>query len=99
LLYVLRRRLGGLDERAITTALGKIALASLVMGAVAFGTDWLLAWWLPSRAFPVMLLRVGVSIAAGLGVLDLMAHALGIREYLETREALRERLFRGRTRG
>lgn len=99
LLYVLRRRLGGLDERAITTALGKIALASLVMGAVAFGTDGLLAWWLPSRAFPVMLLRVGVSIAAGLGVLDLMAHALGIREYLETREALRERLFRGRTRG
>jgi putative peptidoglycan lipid II flippase len=99
LLFVLRRRLGGLDERAIVTALGKIALASAVMGGAAWGTDALLAWWQPSRAFPVLLMRVGVSMAVALGVLDLMAQALGIREYLETREALRERLLRGRTRG
>ena len=99
LLIVLRTRLGGLDGHTIGAALAKITLASIVMGAAAWGADSLIAWQLPSRAFPVMLFRVTASILLALGVLDVMARALRITEYLDTRQSLLKRLGRGRSRG
>jgi putative peptidoglycan lipid II flippase len=98
LLFVLRRRLGGLDGRVILTALTKVVLASVVMGICAWGVDALLAWHWPSRAFPVMLARVAAAILAGLFTLDVMARVLAIDEYLEARHSVLRRLARGRGR-
>jgi putative peptidoglycan lipid II flippase len=94
LLIILRRRLDGIDERAIGTAFVKILTASLAMGAAAWSTDALIAWRLPAHTLPVMLLRVGGSILVGLGVLDIAARMLATTEYVDARSALLARVSR-----
>ncbi|HYN09482.1 MAG TPA: murein biosynthesis integral membrane protein MurJ [Vicinamibacterales bacterium] len=81
LLYLLSRRLGGLDGSRVTRAFVKILLASVVMGAAAYYAEgWLHGllpdpWWLP-RA-----IRVGGAIAVALATLALAAAVLRIEEF------------------
>jgi putative peptidoglycan lipid II flippase len=96
LLTVLRGRIGGLDGRETGVTFAKIVAASAVMGVTAWGTDAVLAWLMPARAFWILLVRVGLSIVAGLLVLDAMARLLEIPEYVETRAAALRRLARVR---
>jgi putative peptidoglycan lipid II flippase len=96
LLYVLKSRLDGLEGRLLVSSLVKITMASAVMGVTAWGTDALIAWWMPARAFPVMALRVGAAIVLALCVLDITARALRITEYVETRTSFLSRLTRGK---
>jgi putative peptidoglycan lipid II flippase len=81
LLYLLSKRLGGLDGARVTRAFVKILIASLAMGVAAFYTEaWLHRllpepWWLPRAV------RVGGAIAVALGTLALAATVLRIEEF------------------
>jgi putative peptidoglycan lipid II flippase len=98
LLWVLRSRLGGLDERRIVVSFAKIGAASLVMGLAAWVTDRSLAAWMPSHAIAVMTVRVGAAIGVALVVLDLSARLLRIGEFIEARALVLSRLRPSRRR-
>jgi putative peptidoglycan lipid II flippase len=92
LLFLLRSRLGGLDERRVTASFARICAAAAAMGAAAWATDAAIAAWLPSRSTAVMGLRVGSSIAVALIVLDLAARVLRAEEFNEARAMVLARL-------
>lgn len=81
LLVLLRRRLGGLEERRVLVSFGKIAAASAAMGAAAIAVERLAAEWFPGGALVVQIGRLTAAIAAGLGVLAAAAHLLHIEEF------------------
>ncbi len=92
LLWLLRARLDGLDGRRVAASLGRIGAASLIMGLAAWATDSAIAAWLPSRAIPVMALRVASSIAVGLATLDLAARLVRAQEFNEARAMVLSRV-------
>jgi putative peptidoglycan lipid II flippase len=81
LFWLLRRRLGGLDDKRVLTALVKIVLASLVMAAFAWGVEHELAIYWPGHELWRRAIRVGLAIAAGLGSLALAARILRLEEF------------------
>jgi putative peptidoglycan lipid II flippase len=92
LLWLLRRRLGGLESRPLALAALKIALASILMAAAArFLWEWLLLL-LPGEGELLRLIRLFVSIGAGLVVLAGAAKLLHIEEF---DDAARRLLRRG----
>jgi len=99
LLWILRRKLGGLDGHRVAKAIGKITFASALMGLAAWGTDWAIASGMPSHAVPVLALRVGASIGVAFVVLDMAARAIHIEEFVEARATVVARLMRLRGRG
>jgi putative peptidoglycan lipid II flippase len=83
LLVLLRRRMGGLDDRRLAIAFTKIVAASAVMAwAVVVVHGWLAGVW-PREAFVPRALQLGGAIAAGVLVLAAMARALRIAEFAE----------------
>ena len=92
LLWLLRRRLAGLDDRRILSSLSKIAIASIVMGAAALLTERTLSQWIGGDAFLRQVLRLSLTIVFALLVLAGTAHMLRIREF---REAIALVLKRG----
>lgn len=92
LLWLLRRRLGGMDGRRITSAVVRMTVASSVMAAGAWGAHtWLLDVW-PSNVFVVQAVRVGVAIVTALAVLVAMSRLLRIDEFDEAFGKLLRRL-------
>jgi putative peptidoglycan lipid II flippase len=91
LMYLLHRRLSGIEARRLTAAVGRIALASAVMGAAAFGVNRVLAPALPDGRFVPDALRLAAAIGTGIVVLALSAHLLQIREFQMAVQALRRR--------
>jgi len=83
LLWLLRRRLGGLDDRRILTSFSRIAMASLAMGAAALLIEWLLSQWIGGDAFLSQAFRLALTIVFALLVLAAAAHLLRIREFRE----------------
>ncbi len=85
LLVLLGRRLDGLDQRRLLVAFVKILVASLAMGATAWGVS---GWWtsvLPAT-WPHTLaavVQVFGSIAAALVVLAAAAWALRLQEFMD----------------
>jgi putative peptidoglycan lipid II flippase len=98
LLVLLRGRLGGLDGRRMATALSKITGASLVMGTTAWGLNALLVHWLGASTILLRLLEVGAAILGAVVVLDVMARALHIDEFIEARHLVVARMARMRGR-
>lgn len=92
LLWVLRSKLGGLDERRVATSFARIGLASLAMGLAAWAMDFAIAARLPSHAIPVLALRVGAAMAVALVVLDLAARLLRADDFNEARALLLSRI-------
>ncbi|MEW5982156.1 MAG: murein biosynthesis integral membrane protein MurJ [Acidobacteriota bacterium] len=92
LLWILRGRLGGLDGRRIAISLGKIAVASVLMGLAAWAADASFVGHWPSRAPAVMGVRVGLAMIAALVVLDLAGRALRLEEAAEIRLAIARQL-------
>jgi putative peptidoglycan lipid II flippase len=83
LLWLLSRRLSGLEGRRVAVAFIKILVASLVMGTAA---DWIEAWLhgpLPGTGLLAKAIRVFVSIGAGGLVLVACARVLRIQEFDE----------------
>jgi putative peptidoglycan lipid II flippase len=81
LLYLLDRRLGGIDGARVLQALVKILIASAVMGVAAYATDAWLHGRFPAASFVAYLIRVCGGIGAGLGTLALSAWILRIEEF------------------
>jgi hypothetical protein len=65
LVILLRRKLGGLDERRVAGALARILAASLVMGAAVLGIDAFVAPLVDVGGFTGKLLRVAIAIGGG----------------------------------
>jgi putative peptidoglycan lipid II flippase len=92
LLWLLRRRLDGLDDRRILTSFSKIATASLAMGMAALFIDQTLSQWIGGDTFLSQVLLLSVTVVFALLVLAAAAHVLRIREF---REAIALALKRG----
>jgi putative peptidoglycan lipid II flippase len=92
LLWLLHRRLGGLDGRPVAIAALKIGVASVLM-AVAARVCW--QWTvgaLPGNSEFLRLVRVMISIGVGVIVLAAVARLLGVEEFNEvSRRLLRRR--------
>jgi putative peptidoglycan lipid II flippase len=83
LLWLLRRRLDGLDDRRILNSFSRIAIASLAMGTAALLVEWLLSQWVGGDAFLSQAFRLALTIGVALVVLGATAHVLQIREFRE----------------
>jgi putative peptidoglycan lipid II flippase len=79
LFAVLRKRIGGVYGRDLATQIGKVTLASAVMGAVIFATSRGMAMWLGVSQF-ARLADLGVSLPIGLAVYYAACRALGLSE-------------------
>src|SRR5262245_15406180 len=82
LLWLLRRRLDGLDDRRILSSFSKIAAASLAMGAAALLIDRLLSQWVGGDAFLSQAFRLAMTIVFSLVVLGAGPHMLRIWKFV-----------------
>jgi len=92
LLWLLRRRLGGLEEARNVRALGKIVVASLVMGAAAWGVEQAMERAVPGSGTLIRALRVFTSIGAATLVFVVAARILHIEEITAVLRSLAARL-------
>lgn len=97
ILYLLMRaHLGRLESRAMASLLARVALASLVLLAIAWGGDQLLlAGWAVQPFWP-KLASLTLVIGCAAVAFFLCASALGIGEVEELAQAVRRRLRRKR---
>jgi putative peptidoglycan lipid II flippase len=79
LFALLRKRIGGVHGRDLAMQIGKVALASSIMGAVIFATSRGMATWLGASQI-ARLADLAVSIPAGLAVYYGACRALGLAE-------------------
>ncbi len=91
LLWVLRRRLEGLDGARIATAFAKIAAASLAMGAAAHLTMAWLDGAIAGSSTAVRGLRLALAIGAGLLILAATARVLRLAELSEALDVVLRR--------
>ena len=101
LLWLLSKRIGGIDGRRVGVALTKIALASAVMGlAVHFADRYFETAFTGTMGTAVLgrvaerMIGVGAGIGVGLGSLALAAWALGIEEFRLAFERVRAKIRR-----
>jgi putative peptidoglycan lipid II flippase len=92
LLWLLRSRIGSLNTRQNARAFALITIASLLMGAAAWGTQHGLEIALPGNGTLVRALRVFSSIAVAIGVLVGVARVLHIEEFTEALARVASRL-------
>lgn len=97
LYWLLRRRLGGLDDRRILVAFVKILAASLIMAAAAWGTHHA-AWvqW-PDASVVARAVRVSLAIGAGLATLALASRLLRLHEFEVAFGRILSRIWRVRS--
>lgn len=94
LLFMLRRRLNGLEGRRILVAFLKILAASLLMAAAARAIDtWLFTAW-PGHGSLIRMVRLVGAIGGGIGVLVISARLLRIEEFDEALSRVFRRLVR-----
>ena len=84
LLWLLRTRLGGLDERRLLTTLAKVTLSAAVMAVAAFAIQRAMDSLLPGAALTARAVRLTISIGGALAALALAARVLGIDEFEDT---------------
>jgi len=95
LLWLLSRRLGGLDGRRTTVALFKILAASAVMGIAVVAVESWMRDLLPGASLAVKTVRVFGSIGVGMLVLAACARFLHIQEFNEAVRRVTGRLAPG----
>jgi putative peptidoglycan lipid II flippase len=88
---VLRRRLGGLDERAIVSSLGRTLLAGIATALFAWLTARLIEGWLGTQTLTSQIALVVVPICVGLAVFLLGALIFRIEEVDTVRRQLLSR--------
>jgi putative peptidoglycan lipid II flippase len=81
LLFLLSRRIDGLDAARVLRSFAKIMVASTVMAVAAWWTEGWLHGHFPGQWWAPRALRVGGSIGVALGVLAFMATVLRIEEF------------------
>jgi len=92
LLWLLRRRLAGLDERRVSIAFAKILAASAAMGIAARLTASWLAAMLPPTHFLLRAVELAAAITVGLVVLVAAARLLRLAEFDEAFSRVLRRL-------
>jgi putative peptidoglycan lipid II flippase len=92
LLWLLRRRLAGLDERRVSIAFAKILAASAAMGIAARLTASWLAVMLPPTHFLLRAVELAAAITVGLVVLVAAARLLRLAEFDEAFSRVLKRL-------
>jgi putative peptidoglycan lipid II flippase len=92
LLWLLSKRLGGIDGARVTGALIKVVVASAAMGITAYFAQAGLHHLLPEPRLMPRLLRVTGAIGAGLGTLALAAWVLHIEEFHQAMSRVFRRL-------
>lgn len=94
LLWLLERRLEGLDGRRVVTAVVKIAAASVVMAIAAWAGERAISSVLPAAGGPLpRLIGVVSAIGIALGVLTGMARVLRIYEFNEALRAVKAKFL------
>jgi putative peptidoglycan lipid II flippase len=83
LLWLLRRRLGGLDERRLLSTLVKVVASAIAMAIVAGALQRVMDRALPGAGFPVRAFRLAFSIGGGLTALAIAAKMTRIEEFDE----------------
>lgn len=86
LLYLMKSRLGGLEERRLVSGLGQAALGSVAMALSLWA-------WAGRAAASSLWLTVGGGIVLGLAVFALVAWLLKVPEFGELLSSLRRRLL------
>ena len=81
LMFLLNRRLDGIEGARVAGAMARIVVASALMGGVAIAADSAVGAWLPGSGLTVQIVRLTATIAAALGVLSAAAYVLRIREF------------------
>ncbi|MBI2827859.1 MAG: murein biosynthesis integral membrane protein MurJ [Acidobacteria bacterium] len=81
LMFFLRRRLDGIEGGRVARSLGRITLASALMGIAAVAADVAAGAWLPGRGLMLQVMRLTATIGVALGVLSGAAYVLRIREF------------------
>jgi peptidoglycan biosynthesis protein MviN/MurJ (putative lipid II flippase) len=90
----MRRHLQFLETRAMLGLLGKIAVASVVLGAVCWaGSHWLLADWAAQHFWPKLMYLIATICAGALAFFS-CASALGVGELVVITSAVKRRLRR-----
>ena len=91
--YYLRRRIGGLQIGTTLATAGKVVGASAVLGAVAYGTWWVLDDLL-GTTLPAQIVAVGGALALGSAAYAALVLAIGIPEAQQIRDLFTRRLRR-----
>jgi putative peptidoglycan lipid II flippase len=81
LLWLLHRRLQGLQDRRVLSSLARVTVASLAMGTAALVVDRTLTAWIGNGTFLRQMSGLLVTITGALVVLAAAAHVLRIREF------------------
>jgi putative peptidoglycan lipid II flippase len=83
LLVLLHRRLRGLDDARTLASVGRILIASAVMGAAALAMDRATSALIPGAQLASQIARLAITIGCSLVVLAVAAWVLRIREFTE----------------
>ena len=89
--WLLRRRLRGIDGARLVSTLGRVAIASGAMAAVVMAADRWSPMVVPGGHVVAQVTRLGFAIGAGLATLVLFARVLNIEELDDALMRLRER--------
>lgn len=83
LLWLLRRRLGGIEGARLATSLAKITAAAIVMGLATWGAERTLRAAVPGMHVAGQILRLAGAMAVAFATLAASAHLLRIAEFGE----------------
>ena len=92
LLWLLRRRLGGLEEARLAGLAGRALAAGAATAVTAWAVERGLDALLPGHGVAIQALRVGSAIGGGLAVLAVLAHVMRIEELNDAARAIVRRL-------
>jgi putative peptidoglycan lipid II flippase len=91
---ILRRRLGGLEGRALALGLAKVLAAAVLTGAAAWGSARLISEVLGADTLLEQLIQVGAGVMAGLIIFIGAAMLFRMEELELVKRTLRSRLRR-----
>ncbi len=93
-IWLLRRKLGGIEGRALARSFVRVCLAGVLMAGAAMGVHAALEAVLPGEALLLQVTRLLATVMAALAVLAGAAAALRIPEFGEARDMVLRRLGR-----
>ncbi len=96
LLFILRSRLGSLDDRRIINSVLKISLAAFFGGVFVQIFKFLVSKAANLDTFLGVFAQLSISAAAGLGIFLLVCHLVKLEEYIRFKNSLSRRIFRNK---
>lgn len=92
LIFLLRRRLDGIDGRRLTMTVLKVGGAALLMAAAAWTIERVMATAIPGGSLAAQTVRLGAAIGGGIVILAAATKVLRIEELDDALAILRRRL-------